>query len=235
MSVSETALDAGTSTRDVRTFSRVAAAILLPIGPIAVSLIRFILPGAPVGETVAAHEATQSAVLWLDVVALFTLLPGAIAALQLARRHSPVLAIVTGALLVPGYLAISVLTGLDAAALAATRVGLSPNQVTALTGELLALPTQDLLLTVFILGHVSGMVLLGVICLRRALMPGWVAILLIVSQPLHFIAVVTDVRWLDLTAWNLTALGMAFLAWRILHTPNDEWELPPVTRPHARH
>lgn len=233
--VSPRATPASTSTadvagRDVRTLRRYVAAVLLPVGPVAVSLIRFTLPGAPVGETVASNQAVQSAVLWLDVLALFTLLPGAWAALQLARRHSPTLAFVAGAFLVPGYLALSVLTGLDAAVLAATQIGLSPDEVTALGTRLLAMPSQDFLLSVFIVGHIVGVVLLGVLSYRRRLMPRAVAILLVISQPLHFVAVMTDVRWLDLIAWNLTALGMAFLAWRILHTPNDEWELGPLAR-----
>jgi len=61
-------------------------------------------------------------------------------------------------------------------------------------------------------------------------MPRFAAIALVVSQPLHLVAVITDSRWLDLLAWNLTALGMAFLALRLLRTPNDDWELPPRGR-----
>ncbi|MHA7272385.1 hypothetical protein [Arthrobacter sp. CAL618] len=220
--------------RDYRTFDRMLAAILLPLGPIAVSFIRFLLPGAPVGETIAVNQAVQQTVLWLGVVALFTLLPGAWAALQLTRRHRPGLSLATGVFLIPGYLALSVLTGMDAALLAATKIGLTPEQVSALSDELLSLPSQDLLLTVFIIGHIVGVVLLGILCFRARLMPRIVALLLIISQPLHLFAVITDIRWVDLLAWNLTTLGMAFLAWKLLRTPNDSWELGPHSHDSSR-
>ncbi|WP_155849578.1 hypothetical protein [Arthrobacter sp. H20] len=222
------------SVREYRTFDRILAAILLPLGPIAVSFIRFLLPGAPVGETIAVNQDAQQTVLWLGVVALFTLLPGAWAALQLTRRHRPGLSLAAGIFLIPGYLALSVLTGIDAALLAATQIGLPPEQVTALSDQLLSLPSQDLLLTVFIIGHIVGVVLLGILCFRARLMPRLVALLLMISQPLHLFAVITDLRWLDFVAWNLTALGMAFLAWRLLCTPNDSWELGPHSHDSSR-
>jgi hypothetical protein len=31
---------------------------------------------------------------------------------------------------------------------------------------------------------------------------------------------------LDVVAWSLTTLGMAFLSFRVLRTPNNEWQLP---------
>lgn len=216
--------------RDHRTFDRTLAALLMPIGPVAVSVIRFLIPGAPAGEAVVANPGAQHVVVWCGVIALFTLLPGAWAALQLVRRYRPTLALVTGGFLIPGYLALGVLLGIDAALLAATNLGLSPAEVTALGEQLIRLPSQDLILSVFIIGHIVGVVLLGVLGLRAKLMPRLVAILLVVSQPLHLVAVITDLRWLDLVAWNLTTLGMAFLALRVLRTPNDEWELPPRGR-----
>lgn len=120
--------------------------------------------------------------------------------------------------------------GIDAALLAATQVGLPPAEVTALGDQLIRLPSQDLILSIFIIGHIIGVVLLGVLSYRARLMPRLVAVLLAVSQPLHLAAVITDTRWLDLIAWNLTGLGMAFLALRLLRTPDDEWELPALVR-----
>jgi hypothetical protein len=61
-------------------------------------------------------------------------------------------------------------------------------------------------------------VLLGVACLRARLMPTVVAVALIISQPLHLVSVITAQPVLDLVAWGLTAVGMAFLAVRLLRT-----------------
>ena len=216
--------------RDYRSFDRRFAALLMPVGPVAVSVIRFLIPGAPAGKEVAENPVAQHVIVWCGVIALFTLLPGAWAALQLVGRYSPTLSRVTGAFLVPGYLALGVLLGMDVALLAATEIGLPPAEVTALGEQLIRLPSQDLILSIFIVGHIVGVVLLGVVSLRARVMPRFAAIALVVSQPLHLVAVITDSRWLDLLAWNLTALGMAFLALRLLRTPNDDWELPPRGR-----
>lgn len=32
--------------------------------------------------------------------------------------------------------------------------------------------------------------------------------------------------WLDAAAWEMTALGMGFLAARVPRTSNDDWDLP---------
>jgi hypothetical protein len=33
-----------------------------------------------------------------------------------------------------------------------------------------------------------------------------------------------------MTAWGMTAMGMVFLAARVLRTPNEQWDLPPYDR-----
>ncbi len=50
------------------------------------------------------------------------------------------------------------------------------------------------------------------------------------SQPLHFVAfVIVGNQPLDACAWGLTALGLAGAAARVLRTPNDEWDVAPVS------
>jgi hypothetical protein len=57
-----------------------------------------------------------------------------------------------------------------------------------------------------------------------------IGIAMAASQPLHFVAlVVLSSRELDLVAWGTTAACMGVLAWHVLRTPNDEWDLPPGT------
>ena len=52
--------------------------------------------------------------------------------------------------------------------------------------------------------------------LKGKLVPTVVAIALIVSQPLHLVSVIVGLPVLDLFAWGMTALGMAFLAARLV-------------------
>lgn len=213
---------------DVRRFDRRVAAVLMPIGPAFVAVLRFVIPPEPVGESVAAHPGTQRLVLWLGLGAVLTLLPGALAAIRLVRRHTPRLATWTAALLVPGYLGMTALLATDAVAMAGTDLGLPPGRVSDLADAVFALPTVTVLTLVFVVGHILGTLVLGIAVLRARLAPAPVAVALAASQFVHLAAVIAGLPWLDLLAWGTTAVGMAFLARRVLATPDDEWDLPPL-------
>lgn len=215
---------------DLRRLDRTIAAILMPIGPAAVAVLRFVIPGEPVAASVAAHPDAQRLVLGLGLIAVFSLIPGAYSALHLLRRSAPRLTAWTAALLIPGYLGMTGLFATDAFAMASYDVGLDAVDIDRVAAAIMALPTAMVLLGVFVVGHISGTVLLGTAALVSRAIPRIVAVLLILSQPLHLVAVITETRWLDLIAWGLTAVGMAFLAWRVLHTSDEEWDLPPRGR-----
>lgn len=212
---------------DVRRFDRWVAAALMPVGPAAVAVLRFVVPADPVGESVAADPGTQRLILWCGLVAVLTLLPGALAAVRLLRRHTPRLATWTAALLVPGYLGMTGLVAVDAAVLAGTNLGLPPGTVTELSDAVFALPTVNILVSLFIVGHIVGTLLLGIAAFRSRVIPRPLAVALALSQFVHLAAVIAGLPWLDLLAWATTAVGMAALARVVLRTPDDEWDLPP--------
>jgi len=213
---------------DLRAFDRRIAVLLMPIGPAAVAVLRFVLPSEPVGESITADPDAQRLVVGLGLVALFTLLPGAYSAVHLLRRRSPRLTAWAAALLIPGYLGMTGLFASDAVAMACYDLGMDAADIDRVVAAMTALPSMTVLTLVFVVGHIAGTVLLGAAALRARAVPLTVGILLIVSQPLHLVAVITSLRWLDLIAWGLTTVGMAFLAWRVLRTPDEEWDLPPV-------
>ena len=191
---------------------RLLTAVLMPIGPAAVAVIRLIYP--PDAATAIAHPATMEAVLWLGFVATFTLVPGAYAALGLLHRPTPRLYVWTGAFLLPGYLAMMTLGFFETLWAAAPAAGLTQAQVEALGVAAEGVGPGMITLLVFVVGHIVGTVLLGAASLRGRLMPPVVALALIISQPLHLVAVMSAQPVLDLVAWGLTAVGMAFLAVR---------------------
>lgn len=213
--------------RDLRTIERVVAAVLMPIGPAAVAILRFLILPEPVGESVAAQSETQRVEVWLGMIALFTLLPGAFCAIRLIRRYTPTLSLSVGATLVPGYLGLTALFGLDVAVLAATQLGLNPVVVDDLAAQIQGQPTVMIMTIVFIVGHITGTVLLGIASYCARLMPRTFAVLLAVSQPIHLLAVILVLPWLDLIGWCLTAVGMGLLGVRVAQTSNTEWD-PPV-------
>lgn len=98
---------------DLRRVGRWLTAILIPVGPAAVGLLRFVLPydtvddGATIVAKVAANPGAQSLVLWLGLVATLTLALGALWVGRLTRRHTPMLTAAALVLLVPGYLSLA--------------------------------------------------------------------------------------------------------------------------------
>ena len=202
-------------------FSTWATALLLPLGPAAVAVLRLILPyyteGSP-EETVAEvgrHPGAQSAVLWLGFIAVFTLVPGVMTAAGLCRAASPRLTTWALGLAVPGYLALGIMLASDQVLWSAQEADLSTTQATALF--LAAHPTIDIAIGIFVMGHVPGTVLLGIALVRSGRIPAWAGWVTAVSQPLHFVAtVILGSPQVDFVAWSLTAVGMAVVGRALL-------------------
>lgn len=216
---------ASTATAALRTGSvsrsgtaRIALAILMPIGPLAIAAVRGILPytgadsNTAMAAKVAAHQGAELAVIWLTFVALLTLIPGVIALGMLARRHSPRLGT---AGLVLAYAAFACLfwssvAGSDTVALSAARIGLHPGTTGALLTTLGNITPIGLGTAVFVFGHIIALVILAIALWRGRAVPTWAAVLLAVSPVLHFIfVVVVPVQPLDALAWALSAPGFA--------------------------
>ena len=206
---------------------RVLAAALMPIGPLCVGALRLLLPyytspdSLASARAVAAHPGRESAVIWLGTAAALTLVPG----IYLAREVLPATRLRSSAvaLIVIGYLSLPALVSGDLVLWLGADQGLDPTLTARLLDGLH--PAYALSLGLFVVGHVVGTVLLGLACLRSALLPRLVCWALMVSQPLHFVTTVfLGLAWLDLLAWCLTALGMAWLGLRALDvlTPTRE-------------
>ena len=183
---------------------------LLPIGPLAIAILRLILPydttddPATVMQKVAAAPEAQSWVVWLGFVAMLTLAPAVVWIARTIRDQAPRTTTAAVVLLVPAYLSIGLLVAEDAA---------------ALTGATISHPALDTAAAVFVVGHVVGTILLGV-AMWQAGLPRWAAVATAVSQPLHFVAAVVLVSHeLDFVAWGLNAAGFAALAITARHLP----------------
>jgi hypothetical protein len=223
------------STRDIRRARRLTAAILLPVAPLSVAVLRLIWPAFSASDTaasldaVAADTGAQEAVLWLSLVMTLTMVPAVLAAVRLARRRRPVLAVLTAGVNVVAYLAgATALVAPDLLALVAVRGEHDRATIVPFVDAVNAHPTIGVGLILFVIGHIAGMILLGTALWR--IIPVWASIALIVSQPLHLIAyVVLQIQLLDGLAWGLTALGFTACALAIARTPDDDWDLPPAS------
>ncbi len=189
---------------------------LAVLGPLSVGLLRLLLPyytepdSVTSARAVAAHPGRESAVLWLGLIATVTLVPGLFAVrdrLDPARLRTWSFALTT-----VGYLVLPVLLVGDAVLWAGQHEGIG----STMTGHLFDSlhPSYDVGLGVFVLAHVVGTTLIGVLCLRQRRLPILLAWALTISQPLHFTAtVVLGSPQTDFVAWALTALAMGALAY----------------------
>ena len=208
--------------------ARIELAILMPIGPLAIALVRGILPytgadsNAAMAAKVAAHQGAELAVIWLTFVALLTLIPGVIALGMLARRHSPRLGTAGLVLAYASFACLfwSSVAGSDTVALSAARIGMHPGTTGTLLTSLGDITPVGLATTIFVIGHIISLVLLAVALWRGRAVPRWAALLLAISPVLHFIFVaVVPIQALDALAWALSAPSFAAAAVALLREP----------------
>ncbi|TDD59584.1 hypothetical protein E1263_14645 [Kribbella antibiotica] len=222
-------VQASTPRADVRTASRWFGALILPIGPAAVALLRYLLPydtiddHATMTSKILAHPERASAVLWLTFVAVLTLVPGAYFVGRLIRYRVPRLTALSLLLVVPGYLALPWMASGDVFTWSAGQAGLDAASITKAAE--VSHGSVGVAGVVFVVGHVLGTILLGSALWRSRMVPRWAAVATAISQPIHFVAAVIVVsHTLDLVGWGMQAVGFAAVGWVILRLSDDEWE-----------
>jgi hypothetical protein len=211
--------------------NRVLTIALAAAGPFFVAALRMELPyflapnGTVAATAVAAQPGTESLVLWLGFGATLTLVPGLVAlwrVLPPSRLATIGLSLaLIGYLCVPALLATDLLLwlGADQALPAEVTGGLVDGaHPTALIGAALFVPT-----------HLVGIVLIGVLALRRHLLPPAAAWALTLSQPLHLTSVLLGLQWLDPIAWGLTGIGMGWLAAALTKASVERAPAPALT------
>ena len=204
------------------------AALILPIGPAAIALVRFLLPYDTADDVptitskIVGDLDRSSLVIWLAYIALVTLVPGVYFVGRLTRRGTPWLTGIALFLMIPGYLSLPIATVSDVFTWSAGTAGLDPASITRAAEATHG--SVDLAAAVFVTGHVLGTILLGIAMWRSGVGGRWAAVAVAVSQPLHLISVIISSHPLDLVGWGLQAAGFAAVGWAILRMPNDEWQ-----------
>jgi hypothetical protein len=199
-------------------------ALLLPIGPAAVALLRYVLPYdttddmATITAKSMAEQGRMSAVLWFGFIAIMTLVPASYVVGRTTRPGAPKLTTVAMVLLVPGYLALAWLAAADQFVWSGAQAGLDAAQITRLAES--THPTSEIAAVFFVMGHVLGTILLGIAMWRAGVVAKWAAVAVLISQPIHIVAaVIVPNHTLDLIGWGLQAVGFAAVGWAILKTP----------------
>lgn len=218
-----------TTGADVRPVSRWVAALVLPIGPAAVALLRYFLPYDTVDDVptivnkIVDNLDRSSLVIWFGFIAILTLVPGAYSVGRLTRRRAPWLTAIALFLVVPGYLSLPWTASSDLFTWSAGTAGLDVGSIAKAVD--VTHGSMNLAGAFFVLGHVLGTILLGVAMWRSQIVGRWAAVAVMVSQPIHFIAaVIIPNHTLDLIGWGLQAVGFAAVGWAILRMHDDEWQ-----------
>ena len=220
---------ASTTRADVRPLSRWVAALILPIGPAAVALLRYFLPYNTTDDLPTATDKIlgnldrSSAVIWLAYIAILTLVPAAYSVGHLTRRSTPWLTAIALGLVVPGYLSLPWTASSDLFIWSGGTAGLDPASI--IKAAEVTHGSMNVAGLVFVVGHVIGTILLGIAMWRSRIVGRWAAVAVMVSQPIHFVAaVIVPSHSLDLFGWGLQAVGFAAVGWAILRMTNDEWQ-----------
>ena len=224
--------------RDLRRTWRILAAIVIPLGPLAVTFARWVMPywtdqtqeaAIPV---MAENLGDMAALNWLALFGYPFMLLGALALGFALRRRVPLLATIGSGVLFTSYALGAMVGASDVVAEAMLRAGYDHGTTADVTTVLMDHPTGLVGLLAFVFGHLLGMILLGIAVARSGLVHWWVGVLIVVAQPVHVIsAVVVPNRALDIIGgWGATTLGFAIVALAVLRMSDDEWDAPPLPR-----
>jgi len=219
--------------RDVRRFQRIAAAAVLVVPATSVAIGRLFVTDdsntRQALDSIAANPDRQFTFALLGFVASLTVVPAFLAAARLARRRRPVLATIALGVNLIAYLGGSAMFAIDSLYLAGAKLPVEQRDAAAgLIDAMWSTGITGVGTLLFVVGHVLGAVLMGFALRGSIPTVGWIA--MIVSQPAHFVAfVVFPNRVMDAMAWGLMALTFVFCAAAVLRTPDDEWDVSPVT------
>ena len=224
--------------RDVRSFQRYAAAIILPIPPTCIAIGRlFQTDDSDTRQTldlIAAHPDRQFTFALLGFISLAFVIPAFLAAGRLSRRRRPVLTAVALAVNLMGFIGAFSLFAIDNLYLIGASLPVEQRDVGAIViDEMWSSGITGFGTNLFVLGHFLGTILMGLALRGSIPRVGWVAMLL--TTPAHFLGFVfLQMPAVDMAAWLLMTVAFIYCAIKIVKTPDDEWDLPPLSQTTAR-
>jgi hypothetical protein len=214
---------------DAQAISRRFGAAALVIGPLGLVLgSLFAVAGdddsVPVSlAKIAAHPSGQRAVIICDLLAAF-MVPAVLYLMRLAGPRAPRLTLTGGAVAFAAWLAGLVSLGAsdllyDHAAQLADRAS-AVSLVHAVTSDAAFVIPEAL----FLIGHVIGLLLLGIALWRSRAVPRWAAALIGLASVVQFL--VHDQAVLSACVWGLFLVGMAPCAVALLRTRPEPGQAP---------
>jgi len=225
---------------DSRTGWRILLAITAPIAAVAIAIFRFLLPyNTPddpdvIFDKLLANPGFQSAAIWLGPFLAPMVVTGVLAVAWVSRRRAPLLTTIGTVLAFLGFTALVAGGSLADLITYATSDGAIDRKLGyQVASAAQATPQSVVLGSVFVFGHLIGTVILGIALWRSRAVNWTFAVALTISQPIHLVSAMTGNHPLDLVGWGLTAVGFGAAGWKLLHTTNDRFDLPPIAMRHV--
>ncbi len=220
---------------DLRSTRRYLAAVMLIAGPLLIAALRVLVPYGAAGNTadtlaaVRAHPSAEQAILLLGPIGGIAMVLATLSLMRLISRQSPVLAAIGGVVALAGWAMVPMLSASDALA------GAIANQPSAggaaLYDAFFGSSAVTLMFSVFMTGHIFGMLLLGAAMLRARVTPVWAGIAVIAGTILHPLAfVVLGSHLLDGGSYVVIGAGFAAAAAAVCRADNAHWDLPAEPR-----
>jgi hypothetical protein len=222
---------------DGRTLRRWVTAACMIIAPVAVAVVRAVIPyGGTPSETLDGYLTPTYVYPILaaaEVAAVFTMAFAMLGLGRLIQARTPILALIGTPIATLGWSMIAVLGTMDSVYYELAKVGHGVAIGPSLFVQMQNNSETGLFVGLFILGHLVGTLLLGIGLLVSRRTPIWAGVAVIVGDVLHpFAFLVLRSHALDALAYLIMGAGLAMAARAVLATSNDEWDVAP--RPAAR-
>jgi hypothetical protein len=238
-SVHETRVNPSTAAyagvRDGRTIRRWVVAACLVIAPVSVAVIRVLIPysSSPSGALAAslANANLYPVLAVAEVIVAFTMGFAMLGLGRLIQGRTPLLALIGTPIAVLSWiLGGGVLGTLDSVTYEMAQLTAAGPITATILDRINANPEIGIFFGVFISGHLLGTLLLGVGLLVSRRVPAWAGLAVIAGDVLHPIAfVLLQSHALDGLSYLVMAIGMAMAARAVVATPNDAWDLAPMS------
>jgi len=212
--------------RDGRSLRRWVTAGCMVVGPIAVAVVRLVIPYSAAGYT--DHPGVYPVLATAEVIAVLTMGFAMLGLGRLVQGRAPLLALIGTPVAAVSWTMVAVLGTLDSVTYEMAKAGSLGATDATLLARIQANPEIAFFFGLFLLGHLVGPLLLGIGLLVSRRVPVWAGMALIAGDLLHPVAfVVLGSHALDALCYLVFAAGMATAARAVLATPNDQWDLAP--------
>ncbi len=175
---------------ELRLARRSLAAVALIAGPLLIAALRALVSyGTDTSQTLAAvraHPDAQQAIQVLGPLGGIAMVFATLCVVRLISRRTPILAAIGGVIAVAGWMMVPMLSASDALTGEIAKQNLASGA--ALYDAYNNTVGIGLMSSIFIAGHILGMLVLGIAMLRARLTPAWAGIAVIAGTILHPIA-----------------------------------------------